>query len=134
MKKLDKLKNAKDVKEKRDIALAELIKVKPHKFKRATDIKGRSVHDVDVEIVSVGKEGDLLKVMAKCWLDGVEVPVDNPLYYHNAPIMVPDGTFETVIDSLTGDSRRVANYKEGPAEALQQIVLETLKASTLKVK
>jgi hypothetical protein len=132
MKKLNKLAKGKDAKEKRAIAHAELEKVKPHKFTQATDIKGRSVHDVTVEILSSEPQGELLKVMAKCWLDGVEMPVDNPLYYKNAPMMVPDGTFETVVDSITGGSRQVANFHEDAPEALRQIVLETLKVTALK--
>lgn len=129
MKKLDKLKNAKDAKEKREIALRELVKVKPQKFKQAIN----DARDVDVEIVSVGQEGELLKVIAKCWLDGVGMPVDNPLYYHNAPMMVPDGTFETVVDELTKQPRQIANFHEDAEEALKLIVLETLKVTALKV-
>lgn len=132
MKKLNKLAKGKDAREKREIAHAELAKVKSHKFTRATNIKGRSVHDVGVEIVSVGNEGDLFKVVARCWLDGVEMLVDNPLYYRNAPILVPDGTFETVIDPDIGP-RQVANFHEDAPEALRQIVLETIKVTALKV-
>ena len=123
MKKFNKLAHAKTPHEKRQIAHDELAKVKPHKFKRG---------NIDVEIVSVGHEGELLKVIAKAWRGGVEVSVDNPLFYKNAPMLVPDGTFETVTDAITGKPRQEANFHEDANEALRSIVLETLKVTALK--
>ena len=118
MKKLNKLAKAKTQDEKCQIAHDELAKVKPHKFKR---------DNIDVEIVSVGHEGELLRVIAKAWRNGLELPVGNPLYYVNAPMMVPDGTFETVTDPETGKPRQQPNFTENAQEALRQIVAETLK-------
>ena len=135
MKTLNKLALGMRADKQREVCLGELIKVKPHKFKKQVEIKGKSLHEIEVEIVSVSKElingNDLLKVIAKAWKDGIEVYVDNPLYYHNAPIMVPDGTFEMKIDEF-GKEMQVANFVENPEEALRQIVLETLKITALK--
>ena len=120
MKTLVKLAHAKTRDEKRQIAHGELAKVKPRTFK----------HDnIDVEIVSVGHEGELLKVIARAWRNGVELPVDNPLFYKNAPVLVPDGTFETVADPETGKQRQQSNFAENPQEALRQIVMETIKVT-----
>ena len=121
MKNLIKLSTARTAHEKRQIAHDELAKVKPHKF---------NLDGIDVEIVSVGHEGELLRVIARAWRNGVELPVDNPLYYKNAPMMVPDGTFETVTDPETGKQRQQSNFAENPQEALRQIVLETIKVTT----
>lgn len=120
MKKLTKLRGLPHDKQK-DVCLRELTKIKPHKF----------IHDgFDVEIVEVGHENGLLRVVAKARRNGVELPVNNPLLYKNPPIMVPDGTFETVIDADTGSPRQRANFHENPQEALRQIVTETIKVTT----
>ena len=135
MKTLNKLVLGMKADKQREVCLGELIKIKPHKFKKMVEIKGKSLHEIEVEIVSVSQEivngNDLLKVIAKAWMDGKEVFVDNPLYYMNPPIMVPDGTFETKIDEF-GREMQVANFVENPEEALRQIVLETLKVTALK--
>ena len=106
------------------IARYELACVEPHAYQRNIDIPGHIPHDVDVEIVGVGHEGDLLRVEARCWLDGIEVPVDNPLLYKNPPMMVPDGTY---------DENGVANFHENVEEALRRIVMETLNVTALCV-
>jgi len=130
MKKLNKLSLGMKADKQREVCLGELIKVKPHKFKKQIELKGKSLHEIEVEIVEVSGEGDLLKVITRAWKDGVEVFVDNPLYYHNAPICVPDGTFETKVDEF-GKEMQVANFIENPEEALRQIVIETIRV-TLK--
>lgn len=135
MKKLNKLILGMKADKQREVCLKELIKVKPQKFKKVVDIKGKSEHEVEVEIVSVSQElvngNDLLKVIARAWMDGNEVSVDNPLYYMNPPICVPDGTFETRIDEF-GKEMQISNFIENPEEALRQIVLETIKVTSLK--
>jgi hypothetical protein len=109
------------------IAHLELSKVTPHRF-----IKQYKLKNIDVELVSVGCEESLLKVVVRAWCNGVEVAVDNPLYYHNAPMMVSDGTFETVLDEETKLSRLEPNFVENPEEALRIAVFETLKVTALK--
>ena len=135
MKTLNKLSLGMRADKQREVCLKELIKVRPQKFKKMVDIKGKSEHEIEVEIVSVSQElvngNDLLKVIARVWKDGIEVFVDNPLYYMNPPIMVPDGTFETKIDEF-GKETQVANFVENPEEALRQIVLETIRITSLK--
>jgi len=110
---------------KRTIVHGEMIHVGPHAFRRTH--KG---HAVDVQIVEVSEEesasGPLLRVVARVWRDGVEVQVDNPLFYLNAPMLVHDGTFEIV------DGERVRNLVEDPQAALQQIVFDTLTMTALK--
>ena len=122
MKHLIKLAKAKTGPEKRAIAHDELVKVKPQKFNKVHGGK-----TVDIEIVSVSHEGELLKVIARAFVSGVEVPVDNPLLYKNAPILVPDGTFET-----QPEGARIANFVENPQEGLRLIVMETLKVTALR--
>jgi len=135
MRKLNKLSLGLNADQQREVCLSELIKVKPQKFKKKIELKGKSLHEIEVEIVSVSREKvngvDLLKVIAKAWKDGIEVFVDNPLYYMNPPIMVPDGTFETKIDEF-GKEMQVVNFVENPEEALRQIVLETIRVTSLK--
>lgn len=129
--KLDKLALAKNHEERQNICLNELCSVNPHKFK--AEHKG---DDIDVEIVSVTTEEingkKLLKVIAKAWKNNVEIFVDNPLYYLNPPIWVPDGTFETIIDKVTKKPQQISNFKESPPEALRMIVIDTLKVTALK--
>lgn len=131
MKKLTNLSLGMRADQQREVCLGELIKVRPHKFKKQVEIKGKSLHEIEVEIVEVSQKDDLLKVIARAWKDGIELFVDNPLYYHNAPIMVPDGTFETKIGEF-GKEMQVANFVENPEEALRQIVLETIRVTLLK--
>lgn len=120
MKKLTKLHGLTHDKQK-DICLRELTKIKPHKFSR---------DGLDVEIVEVSTTGNLLRVVAKARRNGIELSVNNPLLYQNPPMLVPDGTFETVTDSETGLQRQQSNFAENPQEALRQIVVETIKVTT----
>lgn len=141
MKTLNKLALGMKADKQREVCLGELVKVKPYKFKKSVKIKGKGLHEIEVEIVEVstgegeywfpGPRDNLLKVIAKAWKDGIELFVDNPLYYHNAPIMVPDGTFEMKIDEF-GKEMQVANFVENPEEALRQIVWETIRVTSLK--
>ena len=126
MKNLILLANAISPSEKCEISHTELSKINPHTFRAQHNLK-----DIDIKIVSVSCEEKLLKVMVQAWCDSVEIAVDNPLYYKNAPILVPDGTFETVIDE-NGEPKQIANFVENQIEALQIIVFDTLKVTALK--
>lgn len=111
MLRLDKMACVDTVEDRRVIALEELAHVAPHTFSRG---------GIDVEIISIGKEkrnGDLLSVIVRCRVNGEELPIDNPLYYHNAPMMVLDGTV---------DENGQQNFVEDSTEAMRQIVFETL--------
>ena len=127
MKHLNLLAGATTADDRCAIAHAELSKVISHRFVKQYELK-----DIDIELVSVECEESLLKVVIRAWCNGVEITVDNPLYYHNAPIMVLDGTFETVMDEETKLPRLEPNFVENPKEALQSIVFETLKVTALK--
>ena len=132
---IKKLKQAQESKSgiaMRAVKLAMLCNVSPHKYSRREDIKGRSPHDIEIEIESVEAEGSLLKVMARAWMDGTEFIVDNPLYYFNPPIMIPDGTTQVKLD-WRGREIMVPNYIEDADEALRRIVMETIKVTSLGV-
>ncbi len=84
--------------------------------------------DLTITIQEVAVERGLLRVIAKATVDGKGVFVDNPLYYQNPPILVPDGTFTTLAEIINGQEvpRQVANFKEDLPAALKEIVGQTI--------
>ena len=73
-------------------------------------------------------ENGMLKVSVRAWKDGRELWVNNPLYFKNPPIMVPDGTYHKIIDEK-GKEQDVMNLVEDPLEALKQIIADTVRIS-----
>lgn len=41
---------------------------------------------IDFKILKLGTKGDLLEVIVQASKNGVELPVNNPLYYKNPPV------------------------------------------------
>lgn len=119
MKTLNKLGWVDTPEDRRVIALEELNCVSPHSFER---------DGVTVDLVSISKStingNDLLTVIARCWVGGAEVEVDNPLLYLNPPMMVADGTFD-----INGEP----NFIEDSNEAMRQIVTHAIRCSALGV-
>lgn len=105
--------------EKNDIKIKELIKSKVKTFNR----KG-----FDIEILELSQEDNRLKVIVKAKKDGVELFVDNPLYFLNPPILVPDGTKRIVYDE-DSNPIQVDNLKEDLDEVLQEIIAECLRVT-----
>jgi hypothetical protein len=58
--------------------------------------------------------------------DGQAIPLNNPFYFYNPPIMVPDGTFHTEL-RLDGTEMQVPNYKESPTEAMQVFISQVVR-------
>ena len=48
--------------------------------------------DVLIEVLEIGLKDDLLRVVINASKGGEVLKVDNPLYFKNPPIKVPDGT------------------------------------------
>ena len=132
MKKLKNLSVKMTASEQREVCLREHIKIKPHKFKKEVVLKDKQKKEIEIEILEVSREKDLLKVIVKVWRDEKEIFVDNPLYYVNPPICVFDGTFEKKIEIETGREKQIANCVENPEEALRQIIVETIRVTSLK--
>ncbi len=126
MKHLIKLAAAKTPAEKRKVCHDELCSLPPTTFTLDREGHTIEVRLTKLKVVLVNGQ-ELLHVVARVKRDGTPVEVDNPLFYRNPPMMVADGTFETL-----ADGSRVANFIENPAKALRQIVLETLKVTSLK--
>lgn len=105
--------------ERNDIKIKELIK---------SQVKNFSKKGFDIEILELGQETNRLKVIVKAKKDGVELFVDNPLYFLNPPIMVPDGTKRTEIDEH-GNLIELDNFKEDLDEALQEMIAECLRVT-----
>ena len=109
----------KTAKEREKIKVEALSKVKIQKFTK---------YGFDIELLEVGIEGELLKVIARATKNGQEVFASNPLYYKNPPILVPDGTKKPFTNEL-GITYMIDNFKEDLEEALREIVGQTINLS-----
>jgi hypothetical protein len=77
-------------------------------------------------------EGKMVGVLATAEKDGKKY--SDWHYFLNPPILVPDGTFETVIEEIPATEnedaqtykKTIHNYIENPSEALKMIVGQTL--------
>lgn len=79
--------------------------------------------DLEVEIVEGPDLVDgLVRVVIRASKGGKELPVDNPYFFANPPVLVHDGTFEETTDPVTGRSVRVPNLKEDPEAAFEEAV------------
>jgi hypothetical protein len=79
-----------------------------------------------ITISSLSLEGLMLKVIASAIQGGNPVSVNNPLYFLNPPILVPDGTTRLVTDRY-GITERLPNFKEDLDEAIRQMVAEVIR-------
>lgn len=79
---------------------------------------------VQIQINSISLDGNRLAVDASATKGGARINVDNPLYFVNPPFCVPDGTTRT--EALEGVEVQLKNHKEDPAEALKEIVGQTI--------
>lgn len=80
---------------------------------------------VTITIRSIGEERGLLRLELEAEQDGkpVDMSAVNPVYVHNPPICVPDGT-TSVVEVATGKSTRqveLANFREDLPAALCEI-------------
>lgn len=80
----------------------------------------------NVTVLEKAIEGDMLKVVVEATFKGKTVNVDNPLYYKNPPILVPDGTKQSVTNNF-GVTYEIDNFKEDPVESFKKIIIDTLK-------
>jgi hypothetical protein len=107
----------KDVKERSQIKAKALSKAVTRSFSR---------DGFEVNILSIGYEKDLLRLIVEVKKDGVLFFVDNPLYYHNPPIMIHDGTYHIAKDHR-GQNYEHQNFVEDIEESLKEIIIQTLK-------
>lgn len=93
--------------------------------------------DFEIDVISIeketkGKEAGLLKVVVDVKKGGENVFIDNPLYFQNPPIMVPDGTTRTVVQvggEFDGKKSEVPNYKVDVKQALMDIVFNAVRVT-----
>lgn len=114
----------KSTNEKHRLKTDEHCTTKPFTFtKNGFQIK---VKEISKEIS--GLEMGLLKIVVEVKKNGVPVFVDNPLYYKNPPITVPDGTTSLVQGNveLGGGMIEVDNYKVDVKEAMKRIIFDTV--------
>lgn len=100
--------------------------IKSQELGKLKNVKPYSRHGFDIEILEIGTEIGLLKVIVRAKKNGQYVFVDNPFYFVNPPILVPDGTKKTIVNRV-GQVVQVDNFKEDLVEALKEIVAQTLK-------
>ena len=85
-----------------------------------------TVDGFDVTVLEKSIEGDMLKVVVDATFKGKPINIDNPLYYKNPPILVPDGTKRSITNNL-GVTYEIDNFKEDPEEAFKNIIIDTIK-------
>ncbi len=119
IKDLIKNKNAKERAEIKVDALSKRNKPKPF-----------TIGGVKITIQEIGREKDLLKIVAIAKKEGKELKVSNPLYFKNPPIMISDGTTRTEINEFGKQVQRT-NFKEDLDESIKKMVAETIKVICL---
>lgn len=80
--------------------------------------------NISVNISEITEENGLLKVVVSATKSGKALKINNPLYYKNPPISTPDGTKSNAL--INGRNVQVDNYKTDAAEALKEIVTQTI--------
>ena len=69
----------------------------------------------------------MLEVVVSLRRNNRVVEIDGHLRFYNPPIKIPDGTFTTVPDPLTGAPTQRPNYTEAPRQALREMIVSTLR-------
>lgn len=81
---------------------------------------------IDVVITDPVLENDCVKISIEASQNGNPLFVDNPVYFYNPPIMIPDGTVYQSTDQL-GNQIYLSNYKEDIEQAFQLMVIRLIK-------
>lgn len=77
-----------------------------------------------IEIVSKEEVDGLLKVVVTAEEGGKALKLNNPYFFKNPPIKVPDGTKRT--ESIEGTDVELDNFKIDPEAALREIIYQTI--------
>ena len=117
------LKN-KNTQEKHHIKTDEHCTTKPFNF----SMNGFQIKVKEISKEITGKERGLLKVVVEVKKNGTPVFVDNPLYFFNPPITIPDGTKSLVQGNAEFGEKmiEVDNYKVDVKEAMKRIIFDTV--------
>lgn len=83
------------------------------------------VEDVEIQVFSLLRQDDLLRVDVKASRNGQDLKVDNPLFFKNPPVKVPTGKFHKEV--VDGQEKDVPNFREDPEEALKEIIWQVIK-------
>ena len=83
-----------------------------------------TLRGIDVRINNLSKESDLLRVDVTAWKDGEKLKVDNPYWFKNPPVKVPNGKFHREL--IEGEEFDMPNMEYNPEAALQEILVQTL--------
>ncbi len=91
------------------------------------DLQDFSLNGVEVKILEAPQEvNGCLSVSVSAKRGGVDLKVDNPIYFQNPPIMVHNGTFYQEYDPIAGGVVDKKNFVEDPEQALKEIIVQTL--------
>jgi hypothetical protein len=131
MYKLDKLFAAQTPADMVSISLAEFLKVSPHSFTKSKVDSDGAEHILDVGINTIHSANSMLVVTVDCKLDGQELFINNPLYFQNPLLLVPDGTFETINDPELGE-QTVPNMHEDATEAMRGMLFSVINSTALQ--
>lgn len=105
--------------------IADLENEEKHRLKVREFLKLEKPNDyvykgIKIHIKEISEENGLLKIRAYAERGGFQIPLDNPFYFQNPPIMVPDGTFHK--EKIGGEEFEVHNFKEDLEEALKEFL------------
>lgn len=92
-------------------------------------VKTRSftVDNITVSLLEAPSvENNCIKVTVNAEINGKPLTVDNPLYFYNPPIMIPDGTTYQSMDQV-GNAIHIHNYKEDVEGAFRQMIIRLIK-------
>src|SRR3989344_2217775 len=93
-----------------------------------------SAYDIRIDIIDLDKIDRGIQVFAKAWRGDTQLGFGEDgsveierFRVFNPPVMVPDGTYRTVVEQVGPNSieMEVANYKEDPAEAIRRAIAHT---------
>lgn len=112
-------------------ALANLKPHEKHQLKAhalsQTNLGDFSLRGVDVAILTPPIVNEsLLTVSVKARKNNQPLIVDNPLIFHNPPIMVHDGTYHEQFLPEFNTTVQKQNYVEDPLKAFQEIIVQAI--------
>ena len=95
-----------------------------HKKLAKLKVKKFQKNGIKFSVKELLEENDLLKVVVEAEKDGKKIEVNNPLYYKNPPLKVPNG--KKIKVEYEGMEHEIDEFEENHEKALKEIIYQTV--------